>query len=573
MDLTDFNVIKIAYRARLIFNTEAEYESLLGVKFDAINEAYEKGNEQKLYSYYMFLDNECKQRTGLSLRLMVSSYLFASEAMDDFQWGACKDFRVRKKFCRWLFLKYYIKNVSLGSDLEETLGVYNYEGEFQRLFELFYPDGLDKGGELDTLYIILMTFDIVKPRSFHNESENTRARDILPNAVGKSLLKMRELLETLKNDAPYIGVSGKPISFDESIGEIDEKLKNINNENVVSECTIIWLWDILDVIVTDCVISLSPSEYNDSHVIPSFYRMRGIWIDDNDRGKNRFWIIPDNMHMAFCYKKEGPKWVLIPYEFTSYMSEIEEELEDFCVFATVEGNEEILSHPEHFIESSDEIAILNYEKDNYDADGFFTEIRFKSKSGRIPTWMNWSSFIRLDYDDPLYNEFKETIERIYNKFTVEYNQFENTGKFMTDAVNNLIAIDSKYLYIFDYRCPEYKMFYDNELNIFEYLPRQEDFFDHLSLTEIEISSEHPIYLIPRFIENKRHVNKSQKKFIEAVANTQMGDQVSIYHLKRNKYATICFNKFSASFDLNPILTDIKQFGIKLLTTREALFKI
>ncbi|MCH5347261.1 MAG: hypothetical protein J1E63_09135 [Muribaculaceae bacterium] len=565
IELTQYNVIEIAWRGRLLFNKEAEYEEFLGIKFDAIKEAQEKGNTEKIDLYYMALDRECHQQCGESLRLLVYNYLKASETTDEnsFSWGdVCRDLRVRKRFYRWLFLKSCITNMRLDAETEDNLKVYENESAYKELLKRFYPEGTESYYDIDPIFGILMAFDVVKPRLFHNK-QSARARDITQEATVKSLENLLKLIDVLRDDMPIHGIIDKPLSFSQSSALI-ERILNDRDEEELAECTVARIWKTLDEIQNDCIVCSSPESIDIHSTSISFYKMPGIWIDDSDNGKTRFWVFPDNMFFAFCFVLDGVQWILIPYEFASWEND-DSGMNDKCFWATYEANRQLIFSDKH-LAAANQVAIVNYER-LFDDNGEFTELTF-SLDGEKPGWMDWSSFKRLDYDDERFRYFLDIVERIYKRGGTELSMiFENRGAFMTDVFNCLVAIDRKYLYVTDQISSRFYLTYDKNTHAFEYENDKKE--ETESLLDIEISADRPLYLIPRDkkpkITDQKHI-----RFSEAVANTLLDHQISVYHGKGKR--ALCLNEFSISIRLDDEAT-VESLGIKQVTSREELLSM
>lgn len=493
--------------------------------------------------------------TGETLYAIVSSYIEASNAYQsiDFDWGERKQIASRKKFIRKLFRMASVPGLKLS--VEEELK-FKSKGCDDKLIEAIYPNGISKGRTIDLIFLMLITFGVIKP----NSASNMRGRDIATKDAMGSLAAMIELVEMLKDDAPQTGVLSKPLIFDSVI----DTLRSATAD--ASECSPIWFWNLLNVIEDSCVSTASPAKIAESMLEPTGYSMTGIWIDDTDEGKSRFWIFPENKYMAFCFSKRGDDWVLNPFEFCFFSKRYESEIDDICVFVTAKGNKQILSAPNQIMDNS-EIITSSYKLGDSDAYGSFGEIRFEPDINEIPKWFDWNAFIRLQPDDARFTVFSRLASDFYDSNSPYSVLFSNAAPFITDSINCLIAIDNDYLYVSDLRKPE-KFSLQRDMDgsdMFWYMPRYKK-APPRNLINLEVSENHPLYLFPRDMVSEFVVPDRYKKLFEAIDNTEIGDQISIYQLNDSAQRMICFNRFSCTYAIDDLLRDLGRFGVKRLTS-------
>ena len=213
MDLDIYEVIKSAYRSRLLFRTEAEYRQLVGVSFESIRDS--RDDEAALSRYYDILNRECRQQCGENLYAMVAAYIEASEvcAGKDFDWMERRQLASRKKFCRWLFRKTSTAGKRMTLDEESRFSPKRCDA---KLFEAFYPDGIEGGRAYDLVFVLLITFGVIKPYSL----SSARSHDISTEEAAKSCDTMTALVTQLRDDTPQMGVLPKPAVFDISLEQL-----------------------------------------------------------------------------------------------------------------------------------------------------------------------------------------------------------------------------------------------------------------------------------------------------------------------------------------------------------------
>lgn len=552
MELSIYEIIKTAYRSRLLFRTEIEYRELLGVSFDTISD--NRDNERAMNVYYDILNRECRSITGESLYALVSSLLEASDVAlsVDFDWGDRKQIASRKKFLRKLFRLAIAPGLNLTVD--EELKFKPKECD-DKLISAIYPNGIERGRTIDMVFLMLLTFGIIKPYG----ASNMRGRDVADKDARDSLSAMVKLVETLKDDMPQTGVLSKPLIFDSVLDALRSA------EADTSHCTPLWFWNLLNTIEDSCMSAASPARFAESMLGFTGYSMSGIWIDNKDEGQNRFWIFPENKFMAFCYSRADGNWVLTPYEFCFYSKKYESEIDDICTFVTAKGNRQILSSP-YCTMDNQEIVTAYYELGSKDAYGSFGEIRFESEAKEIPSWFDWNSFSRLQPFDERFALFSKLLSDLYDSNSPYSVLFSNVAPFITDSVDCLIAIDNDYIYVSDIRKPDIwllKRDMDGS-DMYWYLPYYKK-EPPRNLINLEVSEDNPVYLFPRNVVSEFSIPDKYKKLFEAVDNTEIGDQISIYQLNESSRKMICLNRFSCIYAIDDLLRDLGRFGVRRLS--------
>lgn len=558
MDLDIYEVIKSAYRSRLLFRTEAEYRRLVGVSFETIRDC--RDDEAALERYYDILNSECRQQCGENLYAMVAAYIEASEvcAGKDFGWMERRQLASRKKFCRWLFRKTSTAGKRMTLDEESRFSPKRCDA---KLFEAFYPDGIEGGRAYDLVFVLLITFGVIKPYSL----SSARSHDISTEEAAKSCDTMTALVTQLRDDTPQMGVLPKPAVFDISL----EQLRQMVVGNF-EDYSIARVWELLNRIEDACIAVSSPQKTADTNIEITGYSMPGICVDDADRGKSRFWIFPENKFMAFCYQQTGPVWELIPYELAFFRPENDDEIGDNCIFVTAKGNEQIINSGEWM--QPDEIVFATYRLGEADSNGSFSKIEFEAETGSTPRWFDWRSFKRLSKGETLYRQFKQAVTDIYNPASPHSLLFCNTTPFLTDSLDSLVATDNDYLYISDLPRPEKFILksYEGDGDRFWYEPSYSNAEPGRSLRDLVVSETHPLYIIPRFIDIDEKKPDLHRRFAEAVLNTDLSNQITIYRTSRRPEGILCFNNFSLMI---PLTTDvIEKFGIEVITDKKEFFK-
>ena len=342
-------------------------------------------------------------------------------------------------------------------------------------------------------------------------------------------------------------------------------------------------------------INSSPAEQSDSHVELNGYVMKGIWVDDARDNEKRFWIFPNNKLMAFCYYLKNNEWILKPFEFAFSKLDYEFELDNTCVIVTLRGNEQVILNGK--IED-EELVRLEYKLEDRDEEGHFQTISFKLENGsEYPYWMNWRSFNRLPSDHPLAIEYAEILERIYYESEMLHDfYYHNIGSCITDSHDCLVGLDREFLYLSDIALDKggvlERINEDEDYPLYDYYVRYAKPLSGLNLFGLEISEDHPMYVISRdplfYAELDQHLNakslvndfpnredrksflRKYEEFKETVMSAEFNDQVTIYkNLRQNAPEVLCFNKISRTFQLKEI---IEWFGVRKFTSREEMMK-
>lgn len=554
MNLTTFEVIKTAYSARLLFRNDDEYRACLDVTFETVSDR--RNDHRMMTACYDALNNECTAVTGQSLRSQVEAYVRASNLYlgIDFDWGERRQMASRKRFVRMLIRRAAAHTVPLSVDEELKFKPRECDS---RLTQAICPEGFAEGNN-ELIYLALLTFGIVKPCKINN----ARSRNISDKDASEQLAAMIELVETVQNDVPQIGVLSKRLVFEQVL----DVLNQARSEADYSRCTPAWFWWLLSSIVDSCAVAASPTLVADSMLETIGYSMPGIWIDDYDNGNNRFWIFPENKYMAFCYSRDGQCWTLTPFEFCFYSSQRDNEISDVCMFVTAKGNRQLLSAPTVPIDTT-EVATMAYTVGERDGKGRFGEISFEPISVADSTRFNWKKFTRIRFDDKKFEQYARILEELYKPSSPSSMLLTNTAPFMTDALNNLVAIDTDYIYISDIHRPD-KFVLEKDPTFAEaycYNARYR-VEPPRNLVNLEISNEHPLYLLPRNAERRGPIPNKYKRLIEAIDNTEIHDQITIYQTTPTAFKTLCFNRFSCIYPLATLLHDLSHLGATTLVT-------
>lgn len=557
MQLSNFDIISIAYQARLLFSTDKEFRATLGVSWESVKD--NRDDSMAIDTYYDRLDAKCREVTGDPLDDTVKGFVKASEIYQSLDWGDRRDIRARKKFCRLIFRMAATAGRRMTVEEEEK---FRWCDDDRRLTETFFPDGWEGDSSVNILFIVLFTFGIVRPYNPGGKG-NTRSHDTDTAKITGALEDLLNLLKLLKEDMPRIGTLSKPMAFDQWIGIITGKMA----EGSIIDCTPLWRMHVLDDVVAGCLSVVVPelTKFMSESLIS--LRMPGIWIDDADKGENRFWIFPMNMPAAFCFKKEGEAWELMPYEFVCSATD-DRDLAGSCCLVSPKGNMRLFSSPQNSIDG--ELAWLGMELQTSEESGELIHIDFFENGMSVPAWVDWRSMTRLDREDELHAKFMTVIDEIYDERSPLSRLYRNHAKLVTDVMNNLLGRDRDYLYLADYPVPDRWMVRraDDESFIYDfiYTGKQPD----LSFIGLEISEHHPLYAIPIKNSIPKSGSFGLQRLARVIENSEEITSICLIHLDSSHRKIIFFRDFAIGFDLDG--EEMKILGIRKFTSREEFWK-
>lgn len=550
MKLSTYEIIQIAYLSRLLFQTDKEYRACFNVSFETIRD--NQCDEDMMDRYYSILDRECLNQTGMTLRRLVTAYLQASKVYqsENFDWSKRYDNRSRRKFMRMLFRQVTAPTIAISNNEEHKFNRMNCD---QELISNIFRDGVTQDPDRDLIFLILLTFKVVKPIS----TRDKRASDTDDTKATECVKNMIKLIQILRDDMPQIGVVTTPLI-------VEHILSNLANSHTTSTAaTPAFFWALLNKIAGAYKLIASPNFVTEEMLDVVGYCMPGIWIDDRDKGEKRFWIFPADRPLAFCYQrdKEENSWRLIPYEFCFYSRRYDEKIDDICVFVTAEDNKRVITNPTQPIDTNN-IAQLTYRCEREKEE--ISRIIFEACPVGVPTWMDWRSFTRLREDDERLKEYSELLSKLYDTRTTLSHGLINEYSFLTDSLNSLIAIDSDYLYISDLRRPEKFVLKSDSTGTYVYTPHYNTQAPPRNLLDLEMSDKHPLYVLPRHATPKRKDASKYQKLFEAIDSSEMSDHITIYRIKEES-PIICFNRFSCIYDLKELMKQLTAYGAKCLT--------
>ncbi|MDE6537463.1 MAG: hypothetical protein K2M13_05435 [Muribaculaceae bacterium] len=507
--MTKYEIIDIAYKSRLFFNTEGEYRELWGVSFETVSD--HRDDPKAVGRYYDILDKWCREWIAQSLEGIVEEYSNASEVYLNLNWEGRSQMALRKRFCRMLFRIAATRGRSLSQEEKE---IFRYKDGDDNLTAEFFPEGKGEPESISVSFVLLFAFDIVRP----GRGTSGKGRDIRKENVRKSLTLFEDLIKLLREDMPTLGSTSKPIAFDETLENIRVA---IGDSQDLILCSPLWFYYQLEVVKYACLSIVDMDlrrSVGHNLVAPD---LPGIWIDDKDEGKSRFWIFPHNLGETFCYTFNHKKREidLYPVNFSVATAPSVDQLRN-GVIISAKGVTKVVCNPDGKLERS-EIATMQLSY--LPEEGRVEKVMFEKSSGENPEWFDWNCFRRLDPGSEQYKEISLFLRDLYGERSTVNINFRNHGRLFTDIVNNLIGRDREYLYIYDYAKPSFKLI--EREGMFYYKEQYNGEAPSLSLFDLELSEEHPLYLLPTKLQARieREDREYEKRFTSAV-RSERGDK-------------------------------------------------
>ena len=557
MDLTKYDIVVGAFKARMVFRSELEYRKALAVTFETLSK---KGEGAEIEGYYNVLNEQCLLCMPLSsLERVMEEYAEASALYLSIDWGDRSQAASRKRFCRMMF-----RHAATGEKVleDDEVTKFRTKDADERLLSIFFPNGVDRAPRVNIIFFLLFAFDVIKPLAgIAQGEEGARSRqnkDISDKQTLTSLSNLRDMITTLCEDTPRMGSTDKPLVFSISIANIDQFLSNPEDLDIA---TPLWMVGLLNGVLEACQSLVSPKNTRDMDEFYTSLNMPGIWIDNGEGNADRFWVFPDNMEHAFCYEWRKTEWVLTPYSFSCILTGDLDQWQRFL-----------------FLPSKYMMDVVRFDgapiKEDLLAnggckislrDGSICRVEFFEDGMALPNWFKWRSLDRLERDDPRYEGFREVLEGIYNPEDTLSAAFTNSAPLVTDSPNCLIGRDREYLYVSDIRRPEKGRMRasadDEDRFIYEevYLGGRPP----LSLFSLEISEEHPLYAIP--LRLRKHSNRRNCwwKLEELLKYVERVDEAYIY--PAGKMRVLYFPKDYVIVPLDE--KELEEYGIRIYKAR------
>ncbi len=546
--MTLFDVMSVAYRSRLIFRTDAEYRRKMGASFETV--VNNRDSERMMENFYLSLSRSCEIALGLYLYDVVEDYVNASELYRTLDWGDRTQMASRKKFCRKLFRLYSTAGKRI-SDPEDAK--FGHRDADPRLLKVFFPDGEQGEPAVNLVFILLFAYGVIRPWG----GENTRGHDLNDKDIINALRKLRELIAVLKEDMPQIGSTEKPMAFDNWLSAIDYYLEHTELLQEVAPLTFFnALTEITNACRNLCIPSLLRGDVEKLGGIP----MDGIWIDDADKGRTRFWIFPDNCIYAFCYQSfDDKEWILRPYELHVRLADSDKYADAFLMLRP-EGNKRYIENPEEPI-PVDLIAQGSFEVEYDETTDELTRVMLYDGPGILPEWLDWRTWERLSPTSEEYKHFREILDAIYNPNDALSRIFQTLYPELIDYQNQLQGRDRKYLYVYD-RLPRRFVIRETAPEVFKYLPPKNGGLPPQSLFDLKITPQHPLYAFPLKRNKSFYNDPAMEKLAKILEDAENINQAFIYHPSDSKPPRLILTQYSASIPLDPPL--LQEMGIKVL---------
>lgn len=563
-------------RSGILFPNRKEGELFIGM---TLKSWLNLKKEEKIFEIYDRLNDRVRELFPVSVNKAINSLITSGKAyLSPVLWEGRRK-QSKQRFALKLFFKFIFQNYP---HIYRTLPAFITINEEEKELAESLEKGLDYS-RMALLWFILTGYDIINP--FVEISR-------LPKD-STGFVNLQNYIRLLEDIIKFWPIVGALSSFHEI--EIYKKQieSSIENDEYVSPLILIGqlqnLYDLVEV-------RSSPENLIISNESADILLPEGIWIDNIDKGKSRFWIFPVNLRMIFCYSFEYGSWQLKVYEA---ISDYDDENEEYVVSViSPEESKKAILNGKLSSESIHEMRIW-YSEDI--EENCLEKLMFEHLND-IPEWFDFSHMMRLKEGSELHARFLEIIGEFYNPkpFGMAL-PLVNHSAWMTDTSNSLIAMDEKFLYLKDKGICRHIMTKVKNLDgeYYNYIPFPNKKLA-FSLLDIKISENDPLYLIPKNdndypeIDSKDELKKmmetrlelsadanmeesddysfilrreaeTYRRYKEAVVSTTFPGEITIYTIKdgEEEYKKICFNKCGVAVDLNKA---IGLYGMKKITS-------
>lgn len=543
-----YTVVAVACRARLLRRTEEEYRRLLGVATATV--AARRDSARDVRMYYDILDGAVDPVLTGDLRELVEGYVAASRLYLELDWGGRAQMASRRRFCRMLYRLY----ATAGRPLRgEEAARYREKPDDRRLLRAFFPEGPEGEPAASIDWVVLFAFGVARPWS-----ERSRAHDMDDAATRQALERMRELVALLKDDMPRLGSTEKPLALDETLNMLDERLAA---DDVPDECTPAWMAEMMMDISRACRSLVNMSLLREVGENLQGIYMHGLWVDDADEGRTRFWVFPENRLAAFCYVRDGLGWKVLPYEMRVRFAP-DEGYDNSITLITPEGNLDCT------LDSSNAMKSWEFFKGTCEGEpdehGDIVRVELRRQSLDFPAWLDWRAWERLAPGDARHAEFRAVLQQVYDPDS-PYSRFLHTvAAEIVDVDNCIVGMDLRYVYAYDYGPARYAMV-ERGKDLFYYehagqaVPRD--------LPGLDISAARPLYAIPLEVDRELCDTPELARMADVLADAGAITEASIVHSPRLRYPRLVLPQYSAAIDLDP--DTMARLGILRYTSLKA----
>ncbi|MBD5361056.1 MAG: hypothetical protein HDR87_10175 [Bacteroides sp.] len=545
-----YEVVAVAYKSRFVFRTEADYRRALGASFETIVGKRDSARDMEVY--YGILARRADEEMDRPLDDIIDDYLIASRLYLTLDWGDRTQIVSRRKFCRMLFRLAATAGRPLSSDEMFRFKTKEADGG---LLELFFPDGKEEAPMVIICFIVLFAFGVIRPWS----GDNSRGRDFRDKETLDALKKLADLISLLKEDTPRLGSTEKPLAFD----QWGEMLAGyLRGEDDLGDCTPLMMLRVVTDIARACrSLVVSEEQRLEGERLQGLY-MHGIWIDDADAGRTRFWVFPDNLLAAFCYRRNGVGWELDSYELRVRLS-MHASYSDSFMLMTPRGNLNYTLSPERILDGA-QMATGSCDPERDEASGEITRVELGEESLRFPQWLDWRTWEQLAPDDARYKEFRGALTAVYDPQSPHSVIFRNSAPELSDNVNNLVGRDNRYLYVYDWR-PGRFLIRERQPGVFVYEGNTPHYETERGLFELDITEEHPLYVIPVDMAGRKFGNPELDRLAAIMTDAANITEAYIIHSAQIPFPRLTFPTYGSSIGLDMEL--LAAAGIRKFTRR------
>lgn len=165
----------------------------------------------------------------------------------------------------------------------------------------------------------------------------------------------------------------------------------------------------------------------------------GLWVDEDDGGRSRFWVFPSNLKAAFSFTRdEDGRWTFDAFEFIMTTHDLEDNdiSKDFAVWAAFDYSRNIIARPGSVIEESDAVKYYGIEPHWRNSE----IVRFNMTPLGNPE-ARTVTFRRIGEDFAGYGTFRSVIRSVV--------RLKSRHIPMIKVYDALLAVDEDFIYLRD----------------------------------------------------------------------------------------------------------------------------
>lgn len=554
-------------QARLIFNTLAEAEEVMGMKAKNIKGIKtEDGLRDVAIRIIDHLDGIVD--TYQEIEDFYDWWTETIEAIydnrlwsEDYKTGPQRS--TRRWLARWLFLWRYADGVwDFDNKWKELQAELYLKSNTNVIFaaEEFFRKFYDPDEEDESLRVALFVLDAY---GFFDATQKRGDRS-------NSMAALRDLVEDIRREIPALPVMADAPEFDRILRDID--LAESRGESF----TIAEAFQRISFLGCSIEMNSNFDELADAKWEYRSYSLRlpGTLVDDEDEGRSRFWVfLAGTAHLLCCRYSEEKKTLAIDvWEEGVWDNEDDDK---YLMLITPEGRMKLLEGGH--ICDTDMVTVVPEPDFGDEGDGPATLYLSPYGSKSFPDWWKITRFSETTGEERerfhriLCEAFEVgTGKKLYIRRPGDYeiDRADSKGLWILKIRSELLGIDRKYVYL---HAPRYERIpfsldYDKETDRYSYEPEREPQEKGL----FELTQDDTVYAVPRVLEDAR--GKNVNDFVDL---TRIDQQVFVFTRRDGEtglaVTKACFGEWSKAITLAGNPDEEKRHGVIMIPHAKGFF--